>query len=287
MQVHFDEVILSGCKHEVDASWQESDSWKCIYIWYFCAISSMDRMRVFETHDSGSQGINTSMNYCKHYELLISRANGRALEMPFERHHIIPRCLGGKDNEANIATLTPEEHYVAHQLLVKMYPAEVKLVYAANMMCVNRRSNKLYGWLKRRYHAVCKQRVGAKNSSYGTRWVTNGITPVKIKKTDKLPIGFSEGRTIKMMRCCAVCGNTTNSRLARFCDIHRKKGHHVNGYRHSDQTKAIMKQNRASCGVGEKNSQHGTHWITNDSETKKIKISDPIPTGWKKGRTKQ
>jgi hypothetical protein len=35
---------------------------------------------------------------------------------------------------------------------------------------------------------------------------------------------------------------------------------------------------------GEKNSQHDTIWITNNFENKKIKKSDIIPEGWKKGR---
>jgi hypothetical protein len=35
---------------------------------------------------------------------------------------------------------------------------------------------------------------------------------------------------------------------------------------------------------GDKNSQSGTIWITNEIESKKIKKIDPIPDGWRKGR---
>jgi hypothetical protein len=35
---------------------------------------------------------------------------------------------------------------------------------------------------------------------------------------------------------------------------------------------------------GKKNSQYGTMWITNGTESKKIKKDDLIPDGWKKGR---
>lgn len=62
------------------------------------------------------------MNYQKHYELLIERAKSRTLAGYFERHHIIPKCMGGSDEPENIANLAPEEHFVAHQLLVKIYP---------------------------------------------------------------------------------------------------------------------------------------------------------------------
>jgi hypothetical protein len=73
----------------------------------------------------------------------------------FERHRIIPGCMGGKYLPNNIAWLTPEEHYVAHQLLVKIHPSNSKLIYAALMLSVdrygNRVNNKRYGWIKRRF----------------------------------------------------------------------------------------------------------------------------------------
>ena len=60
--------------------------------------------------------------------------------------------MGGSNKKENLVYLTAEEHYVAHQLLVKMYPDNKRLVYAANMMCTNsptgQRNNKLYGWLR-------------------------------------------------------------------------------------------------------------------------------------------
>lgn len=36
-----------------------------------------------------------------------------------EKHHIIPRCLGGDNRKANIVVLTPREHYLCHILLIK------------------------------------------------------------------------------------------------------------------------------------------------------------------------
>jgi len=51
--------------------------------------------------------------------------------------------------------MTPEEHYVAHQLLVKMHPGNDGLVSAAVYMACGTskqsRNNKLYGWLRRRH----------------------------------------------------------------------------------------------------------------------------------------
>lgn len=94
------------------------------------------------------------MDYHKHYNLLIEKSKQRILEGYVERHHVIPKCMGGSDDLDNIVQLTPEEHFVAHQLLVKMYPGEPRLVFAVTMMCAGSkqhdRSNKEYGWIRRK-----------------------------------------------------------------------------------------------------------------------------------------
>lgn len=74
-----------------------------------------------------------------------------------ESHHILPRCLGGLDNKENLVDLYPEEHYLAHLLLCKIYPNNQKLLYAAmnmttgSMVSDGKRNNKAYGWLRRQY----------------------------------------------------------------------------------------------------------------------------------------
>jgi len=93
------------------------------------------------------------MNYQKIYNSIIERSQNRILQEYTEKHHILPRCMGGTDDSNNIAILTPEEHYVAHQLLIKIYPNEHKLVYALRMMCMGsnkiKRNNKEYSWTRK------------------------------------------------------------------------------------------------------------------------------------------
>lgn len=100
------------------------------------------------------------MDYQNHYNRLIIRARNRTPPSLKENHHIIPRCMGGSDDIGNIASLTLEEHYTAHQLLVKIYPDNKNLIYAVLMMCRARdgivRNNKLYGWHKKRLSEVRK-----------------------------------------------------------------------------------------------------------------------------------
>lgn len=114
------------------------------------------------------------MDYQNHYTLLAEKAKKRVQpEGYFERHHIIPRCMGGLDDEDNLICLTAEEHYIAHLLLVKIYPDNHSLVYAANMMCVdrwgNRVNNKRFGWIKKEFSKVHSERMKGRTNSEETR----------------------------------------------------------------------------------------------------------------------
>lgn len=47
-----------------------------------------------------------------------------------ERHHIIPKCLGGTDDLNNLIDLYAREHFIAHKLLALENPDNDKLTYA-------------------------------------------------------------------------------------------------------------------------------------------------------------
>jgi hypothetical protein len=165
------------------------------------------------------------MDYTAHYNLLIKRAQTRTLTGYVEQHHIVPKCMGGTNENNNLVELTPEEHYVAHQLLVKMYPDDNSLVYAANMMTTSsknlQRNNKRYGWLKRKYVKVCKKRVGALNSSYGKGWYYNPTTLEEGKfLISEIPDNWIKGRktTVTKHTKCQQCGIPTGSKKAKWCD---------------------------------------------------------------------
>jgi len=75
------------------------------------------------------------MNYERIYNQIIERANNRIIEGYTEKHHIIPKCMGGNDIKTNIVRLTPKEHYLCHRLLCEIYPSKNGLVFAYWMMC--------------------------------------------------------------------------------------------------------------------------------------------------------
>jgi hypothetical protein len=143
------------------------------------------------------------MNYNKVYNALILKAKNRKLDGYTEVHHILPRCLGGKDDKHNLVELTAREHFIAHLLLVKIYNNNLRLVKAVAMMCIGQTerklTNRLYGKMKELFSlAMSESQSGQKNSQYGTRWIHNLETKEtkKISKNNSLPNGWLEGRKI-------------------------------------------------------------------------------------------
>ena len=60
------------------------------------------------------------MDYLKVYIRIIRRSKNRSLCGYIERHHIIPKSLGGSNNKYNIVELTAREHFISHMLLLKI-----------------------------------------------------------------------------------------------------------------------------------------------------------------------
>jgi hypothetical protein len=71
--------------------------------------------------------------YTTWYNNIIQRAKTRQLIGYKERHHIIPKSLGGSNRKENLVELTAREHFVCHWLLTKMVdsPYKEKMIYAA------------------------------------------------------------------------------------------------------------------------------------------------------------
>ena len=52
-----------------------------------------------------------------------------------EEHHVIPKCMGGSDDEENLVHLYAREHIIAHKLLTEIYPNHNGLWDAFWRMC--------------------------------------------------------------------------------------------------------------------------------------------------------
>lgn len=240
------------------------------------------------------------MNYTICYNRIIERALNRVLEGYCERHHIIPRCMGGSDEADNIAVLTAREHYIAHQLLVKIYPDNALLVKAAVMMTMDsnggRVGNRLYEWLKIKNSEAqsklmkgsipwnkgkvgvfsdetIKQRTTSRreNNNYvaWNKGLPSKNNPLyKIPRTQEVKNKISQGNTGK------VRSKTTRKLLSEIGLANPSRGHL--GHTHSENTKAHWSKIRK-----------GKMWIYKNGQTTTIhkdQLQLYLDTGWKKGR---
>ena len=70
--------------------------------------------------------------YSSIYYKIIERAKSRIISGYVEKHHVIPKSLGGTNDKNNIVKLTAREHFICHLLLTKMTSGEKrkKMLYA-------------------------------------------------------------------------------------------------------------------------------------------------------------
>jgi hypothetical protein len=109
------------------------------------------------------------MNYLKIYENICSSPDTEGYT---EKHHIIPKCIGGGDEPENIVKLSARKHFIAHALLAKIYKTS-GLIHAAHMMSnMGLYNSKKYEWLRKAH---------AKRISSLLKGKPSPITPAKIK----------------------------------------------------------------------------------------------------------
>lgn len=98
------------------------------------------------------------MDYQSVYNNLIANAQKRQkIEIYTERHHILPKSLGGNDESDNLVDLTAREHFIVHLLLAKIYGGPM-ITAAFIMSNYGKYGSKEYGWLKEQYFESIKGR---------------------------------------------------------------------------------------------------------------------------------
>jgi len=130
--------------------------------------------------------------YTKWYYLIIAQAGKRINQTGYvEKHHIIPKSLGGNNNASNLVLLTPKEHYICHLLLTKMVDGtnKRKMWYASYMMMKGsgryKPSAKMYEYARQNMIRANKDRPGP---NLGKTWSED--TRKKQSKSKKgVPLG--------------------------------------------------------------------------------------------------
>jgi len=150
------------------------------------------------------------MDYERIYNDLIAYRQQNVLSNGYvEKHHIIPRSLGGTNDKENLVALSGREHYIAHLLLARFNRCS-QTAYALWMMQMKTNKNcdrphikngRMYEWVRKeiikyisRNNKICAK--GERNSQYGTCWICNIELQEnrKVSKDEPLSDGWILGR---------------------------------------------------------------------------------------------
>lgn len=108
------------------------------------------------------------MNYERIYsEFIADRLTKQPVKPTyFEKHHIVPRSLGGGNEKSNIIRLVPEDHLFAHLMLAKVHGGGMWHAVNAMLMQSHKRAvGSRYSQMRRRLYAKAKIEFSAAHSA--------------------------------------------------------------------------------------------------------------------------
>ena len=155
-----------------------------------------------------------------------------------ERHHIIPKCIGGTNDEENLIALFAREHFEAHRLLALENPDNNRLTYSWWMMAHGKNQDRIthlvtveeyeeariaFSKSKKGVHLsketrnkISEAKMGEKNASYGKPCPEE--TKKKISIANKGKHWLSE-ETKEKLRQIHKGGNSSRAKkVVRLCD---------------------------------------------------------------------
>lgn len=118
------------------------------------------------------------MDYSKIYNSIIENRKINIPDGYTEKHHIIPRCMGGDNSKENLVRLTAREHFICHVLLVRIYPEKQTLIFAVIRMMKHTKNSRVFQWIRETNREIARQvNIGkivseetrAKNSKWQSR----------------------------------------------------------------------------------------------------------------------
>lgn len=159
------------------------------------------------------------MNYSRIYENLIFSAKNRKKPKCYcEKHHIVPKSMGGDDSKENLVILTAREHFLAHWLLKKIYNNK-EMIYAFHAMTKpvgNNRQRYTSRSFKYAREAMARwmkeNRAGEKHPLYGTKGVDSpNYGSKRTNETRKKQSDAAKKRTSNANSLKIVCVETGQS----------------------------------------------------------------------------
>ncbi len=171
--------------------------------------------------------------YYSCYYRIINKARVRGKpDEYFEKHHIIPRCLKGKDVEWNIVKLTFREHYIVHWLLTKFVKKKEDL-RSINWALVRMVHQFHVGFVPSRWYEKAKR--AAREAQLEARHTEESKLKVSLaNKGKKFSLGYRHTEEWKKKMSVIHKGRKDSE------EVRLKKSRSKIGKKASDETRKIL-----------------------------------------------
>lgn len=206
--------------------------------------------------------------YLTIYYRLVQRGQSRILLNDFERHHIIPKSLGGSNTPDNITCLTFKEHYICHLLLVKCLKetGKAKRMLSALKMFTRK--------------TVGRKKCFSRDYNLHRKICLANVKNLALSDLHKQRIGDGNRGKPKPPRTAEhrqkiIIAKTGKPKSEEWKAKMREPG--KRGHPHSQEAKRLM-------GVARKGQRTGCKWITNGEISKQLAANQQVPEGWRLGR---
>jgi hypothetical protein len=218
--------------------------------------------------------VRDNMNYRKLYDAICYRGQEKRKLDYFEKHHIVPKCIGGNDDKNNLTELTAREHYIVHWLLHKIYPDNWKIAHAFLWMATENGKNKRA--ITSTQYSRAKKAM-ANSCSIRMKDVSNPMHNEEAKKkiSERMKGDNNPMRKFPERNHILNGGLTPSMGGAKWFN----NGTESRYYRPSDTVPAGWSEGMAFYGNRGK-------WITNGKEVKRLKDGQQMPDGFTYGKKK-
>ena len=204
------------------------------------------------------------MTYDEYIKTLLSTRGRHILDKNkyTETHHIIPRCMGGSDDEENLIDLFPQEHYLSHKLLAEENPDNSSLLTAWFRMCYKNGSTGTQDFISSEEYSYLREKYSKKRSE-----IYSGENNPFYGKH------HSEETKDKIRKSIA---NIKHNNPQKWAEIHEKRSFAHKGKDHSYQIECMRQANlkRDYTGIGEKISATKKKNNLGNNRKNKVKITD-------------
>ena len=178
-----------------------------------------------------------------------------------ERHHIIPKCMNGTNDNDNLIDLYAKEHFIAHKLLAEENPENKSLTYAWHCMAfMSRKDTERYELTPEEYEEVriaFRMSISGENSHRFGKPSPNKGCHLSQETKDKIRAA-NKGKIVEQKTRI----KQSQSQKERFKDIEERKKYKemfsgenapMYGKHHSEETKKKISESKK----GNRNPNYG------------------------------